>query len=133
MLIAIKHLLNGGRLHTVMADNDVGLVPAFGTFPQATRTALAAGARLVFIPPAQPWRNGRLERVHYTWETEFFQPSTARTLDDLLVEFVDWLNWYNEQPPTPALATTHRRNAFLTTSASATDTGKCPPAASQTR
>jgi len=54
----------GGVAERVYADNGMGMAPAFGALPRGARTALALGATLVFIPPAQPWRNGRLERFH---------------------------------------------------------------------
>jgi transposase InsO family protein len=84
-------------LRRVYTDNGVGMVPAFGHLPHPVRLALLLGARVCYIPPGQPWRNGRLERFHWTMQREYWsrvQPKTIEAAEDGLV---DYLNWYNHK------------------------------------
>jgi transposase InsO family protein len=95
---AATHLC-GRSLRRVYADNGVGLIPAFLTLPQATRLALALGATVVFIPPAQPWRDGRLERFHWSMEREFWRQERPARMEEALAGLVAWRNYYNRERP----------------------------------
>jgi hypothetical protein len=79
ILVAQKYL-EDRPLHVVYSDNGMGRVPAFGTLPLAARTVLQIGARLTFIPPAQPWRNGRLENWHSRMEQEYWRISRPTSI-----------------------------------------------------
>ncbi|MFN2200282.1 MAG: integrase core domain-containing protein [Caldilineaceae bacterium] len=103
--IQMAHLLlpPGEGMERLYVDNGIGMVPAFGTLPQGARYALKYGARLVFIPPGQPWRNGRLERWHYTLEREYFRIEFPPSVKDALTGLHAYLNWYNTERPHSAL------------------------------
>jgi transposase InsO family protein len=90
-------------LERVYSDNGIGMVPAFGHLTVGARMALALGARLIFIPPGQPWRNGRLERFHYTMECEFWRSCLPRTTEEAYDGLAEWLNYYNLDRPHAAL------------------------------
>lgn len=99
-LVVSQTLVPGGHeLTTLYLDNGVGLAPAFGSLPLAPRLALALGAKVVFIPPAQPWRNGRLERFHWTLESEFFRDARPQSTAAALEGLVEWLNDDNTDRP----------------------------------
>ena len=86
LVVAMRHLYGGETcLERVYADNGIGIAPQFGLLPPAARLALHLGATLVFIPSGEPWRNGRLERFHWTMEREYFReerPSTMAPVND---------------------------------------------------
>jgi transposase InsO family protein len=104
IVLAIRFLLPPGvNPKTLYVDNGVGLVPIFGSLTKALRFALSTFGRVVFIPPAQPWRNGRLERFHWTLEREFFARERPSRLSDAITGLVEYLNWYNRERPHTAL------------------------------
>jgi hypothetical protein len=88
---------------TLYVDNGVGLVPVMGVMTKALKFALSIFPRVVFIPPAQPWRNGRLERFHWTMEREYFSRERPSLLSDAVQGLVEYLNWYNRERPHTAL------------------------------
>lgn len=98
--VYLKYLLPQGykpsRLYT---DNGVGIVPAFGLLHRTLKYALGAGFTVVFIPPGQPWRNGKLERFPWTLEHEYFLRERPRTMAQALEGLRDYLNWYNFERP----------------------------------
>jgi transposase InsO family protein len=101
---ANKHLLDGKTATALMSDNGVGVCPMGGWTAQANRYAMKNGTRIVFIPPAQPWKNGRLENWHYRMDKEFFQrvePETTYT--ETIEQFTYWLNFYNMERPHSSL------------------------------
>jgi transposase InsO family protein len=101
---AAAHLLpEGASFQRLYADNGIGMVPAGTTLPQGARAALSLGARLIFIPPGQPWRNGRLERFHWTMEKEYFRHERPSSVPDALVGLAAYLNHYNTERPHSAL------------------------------
>lgn len=101
LAVTVDHMLTpGGRqLRTLYLNNGAGVAPVSGTLPMAPRLALGLGARVVYIPPAQPWRNGRLERFHWTMETEYFRDSRPRSIDEAVVGLREWLNYFNADRP----------------------------------
>jgi len=103
--LAVKYLLPPGvHPKTLYIDNGVGLVPVLGTMTKALKYALSIFPRVVFIPPAQPWRNGRLERFHWTLEREYFARERPSLLAGALEGLVEYLNWYNRERPHTSLA-----------------------------
>jgi transposase InsO family protein len=101
--VAARHLVPEKRIRLLYCDNGIGLAPAFGHLTQALRHALALGIRVVFIPPAEPWRNGRLERFHWSMEREYFRLSRPGTQDEACAGLIEWLNYYNTHRPHSAL------------------------------
>lgn len=102
--VGIKYLLpEGVAPRALYVDNGVGLAPVFGVIPRSLRYALAVFPKVVFIPPAQPWRNGRLERFHWTMEREYFARERPNRPAEALTGLVEWLNWYNTERPHTAL------------------------------
>lgn len=93
-----------GALRRVYTDNGVGMVPAQGTLPLAARLALREGATLVYIPPAQPWRNGKLERWHWTLEYEYWRAERPASVEAGLDGLTTWLNYFNHDRPHSQLA-----------------------------
>lgn len=55
------------------------------------------GARVCYLPPAQPWRNGRLERFHWTMTREYWATQKPKLREDAETGLVEYLNWYNHQ------------------------------------
>ena len=93
-------LLNAEHpLERVYSDNGIGMAPVFGHLSVAAKTVLALGARLIFIPPAQPWRNGRLERFHWTMECEYWRTAMPHSTNEACSGLTDWLNYYNLERP----------------------------------
>jgi len=86
-----------GTLRRVYCDNGVGMVPAFGHLPAPVKLALCMGATVTYIPPAQPWRNGRLERFHWTLAREYWHQQRPTKIEEAERGLVEYLNWYNHQ------------------------------------
>lgn len=99
-----KYLLNGGIIDRLYTDNGLGMMPVNGRIPPALSFALANAKTVVFIPPGQPWRNGRLERFHYTLQREFFHRELPKFTDLCIEGLRQYLNWYNHERPHQALA-----------------------------
>ena len=91
------------RFERLYADNGIGMVPAGHVLTQGARTALQLGARLIFIPPAQPWRNGRLERFHWTMEREYFRAERPPSPSTAVSGLLEWLQFYNGSRPHSSL------------------------------
>lgn len=101
--VARRYIVPEGRIERLYADNGVGFAPAFGNIPAGARHALAIGAQVIFIPPAEPWRNGRLERYHWSQEREYWRRERPATQDDALRGLTDYANWFNTARPHAAL------------------------------
>ncbi len=86
-----------GTLLRIYTDNGVGMVPAYGHLPVPVKLALCMGAKVTYIPPAQPWCNGRLERFHWTLAREFWHTQRPTTIEAAERGLVDYLNWYNHE------------------------------------
>lgn len=99
LALACERLLPAHPLRRVRLDNGVGLAPIFRVLGPTTRLALARGATVVFTPPGQPWRNGRLERFHWTMETEYFRDQRPTSIAAAVDGLVEWLNFYNQDRP----------------------------------
>ncbi|MCX7992895.1 MAG: integrase core domain-containing protein, partial [Fimbriimonadales bacterium] len=92
-----------GRIERLYTDNGVGLAPTNRSLPSALQFALRYCDSVVFIPPGQPWRNGRLERFHRTLLTEWLLRSNPKRIEQFEQELCDYLNWYNLSRPHRAL------------------------------
>lgn len=84
-------------------DNGVGGVPSFGFLPSLVNRALSVGAEVTYIPPAEPWRNGRLERVHWSMEREYWRQEAHSSTKEALSGLADYINWHNTERPHTAL------------------------------
>ena len=92
-----KYHTPDARLTRIYTDNGVGMVPVFGHLPHPVKLSLLLGARVCYIPPGQPWRNGRLERFHWTMTREYWSRVQPKTIEQAERGLVDYLNWYNHQ------------------------------------
>ena len=92
-----------GRIKRLYCDNGMGMAPINNSLPSALRFALKYCDSVVFIPPGQPWRNGRLERFHRTLLTEWLLRSRPKTIAQFEQELYDYLAWYNNTRPHRAL------------------------------
>lgn len=101
ILVGNGHLLDGETpANTLFCDNGIGLAPAQGHTSKVLRYALASGIkRVVFSPPAQPWRNGRLENWHWRLEKEYFRTHYPKTLKQATSGVLEHINWYNIERP----------------------------------
>lgn len=54
---------------------------------------------MIYIPPGEPWRNGRLERFHWTMETEYWRDERPSGIKEALDGLAEWLNYYNMERP----------------------------------
>jgi transposase InsO family protein len=105
ILAARSFLLPEDRPMTALySDNGVGMSPMNGYLPQAARAALSVCGRIIYIPPAQPWRNGRLERFHWTMEREFWRIAMPAGFMAAVEGLTGFLNYYNVDRPHAALA-----------------------------
>lgn len=96
-------LLGGDPMKVLFTDNGVGMTVSQGHTPQSVRYALHNGARMVYIPPAQPWRNGRLERWHWSMEKEYWARERPDTIENATEGLANWLNYYNHARPHQSL------------------------------
>jgi len=96
------------------------LTPLDGRLAWLVRLALSHGTLPIFLPAAQPWNIGRLQRFQATQEREFWRV-LARTHDarEPREPYLDWLDYYNTQrvhaaiaPHTPAELTNGQYRPF---------------------
>jgi len=92
-----KYHCPDAQLKRVYTDNGVGMVPVFGHLPHPVKLSLLLGARVCYIPPGEPWRNGRLERFHWTMQREYWSQALPKTVEAAEQGLVDYLNWYNHK------------------------------------
>jgi hypothetical protein len=58
---------------------------------------------VLFIPPAQPWRNGNLERFHWTMQREYWASHQPQTRVEAQQGLLEWLHYYNTERPHSSL------------------------------
>jgi transposase len=109
--MGIKHLLGGMIPEVVKVDNGFGIVPTNGMTSQGMRHMMQHNTRILFIPPRMPWKNGRTERWHRTIQEEYWDIQRAEnarrnrenegriSVNDVVNEYIGWLNWYNVGRP----------------------------------
>lgn len=103
LYMARKHLLMGATPRVLQVDNGIGMQLANGWTPQPVRHAMKMGTRVTFIPPGQPWRNGRLENWHHRMEVECMRPAQPRNTSQALHALAGYINWYNVDRPHSSL------------------------------
>lgn len=72
-------------------------------YPSAPTAKNGYCSQLIFIPPAQPWRNGRLERFHKTMDLEYWQFERPSSIEEGLDGLTDFLNYHNFDRPHSSL------------------------------
>jgi len=60
------------------------------------RAAISNGVTPIFIPPAEPWRNGIVERFNSTVQKHFYDAQTFTSLDDLREKAKEFTVFHNE-------------------------------------
>lgn len=103
LYMAKKHLLMDATPRVLQVDNGIGMQLASGWTPQPVRHAMKMGTRVAFIPPGQPWRNGRLENRHHRMEVECMRPAQPRNLSQAIRALCGYVNWYNTDRPHSSL------------------------------
>jgi hypothetical protein len=87
-------------------DNDVTFTGGertprrFGSF---VRLCLYLGIELVFVPPAEPQRNGVVEGVNSLWARSFWNRYRFRSLRTVVSRSPQFLTWYMTQYHPPGL------------------------------
>jgi putative transposase len=73
------------------------------SFGKVVRFALSQGVAVVFIPVAEPWRNGIIEKFNHTYQQKFIRPYTFENLEKLtgqeraFISFHDSKHRYSSQ------------------------------------
>lgn len=87
-------------------DNDAaftGLGKNGRIFGQFVRLALYLGIELMFIPPAEPKRNAKVERVNGLWAAGFWDKNYFRNIGEVRRKGRKFFSWYETYEP-PSLA-----------------------------
>lgn len=74
------------------------------SFGIVVRFALALGIALVFIPYAEPWRNGIIERFNSTWDKRLFRSQTFTSFEHLSQASNDFSRFHNSHHRYSSLA-----------------------------
>ena len=105
-----QHLLAAGRQlglpDFLQLDNDAaftGLGKRPRIFGHFVRLALYLGIELLFIPPAEPKRNGVVEGVNHLWAQSFWARNHFKSVKGFERKREQFLTWYETYEP-PSLA-----------------------------
>jgi len=60
------------------------------------RLALSQGVTPIFIPPAEPWRNGVIEKFNFTMHKYFFSVQKAASFEDLCKNAAEFSHFHNQ-------------------------------------
>jgi transposase InsO family protein len=60
------------------------------------RLALSLGITPIFIPPAEPWRNGVIEKFNHNMLRYFFSKQKFGSIEQLSEKALDFANFHNE-------------------------------------
>jgi transposase InsO family protein len=66
------------------------------SFGAVVRLALALQVAPVFIPIAEPWRNGMIEKFNHTMDKRFLKAVMFKSFDHLCQEAVKFVNFHND-------------------------------------
>jgi len=121
---ALETWENLGIPQALQIDNDAAWCGSLKTpryFSRFMRLALWLGIELIFIPVAEPERNGAIERINGLWSQQFWN---LRHFDSWAQvrrstpQFVEWYHTHYEPPAlgrqTPAEAGQHIQRRYLT-------------------
>jgi len=65
------------------------------SFGQLIRLALSQGVKPVFIPQAEPWRNGIIEKFNDTFDKKFYRTQTFNSYENLAVSINQFETFHN--------------------------------------
>lgn len=65
------------------------------SFGQLVRLALSLGVRPIFIPQAEPWRNGIIEKFNDTFDKKFFRTQVFKSFDDISNSINNFESFHN--------------------------------------
>jgi len=65
------------------------------SFGQLIHLILLQGVKPVFIPQAEPWRNGIIEKFNDTFDKKFFRTQTFNDFDDMAASINDFEAFHN--------------------------------------
>jgi hypothetical protein len=89
------------QLDNDAAFNGGGKTPRrIGAF---VRLCLFLGVELLFIPPAEPERNGEVERINGLWEESFWERDHFHSFIDLFRKRYRFMRWYKYEYYPPSL------------------------------
>jgi hypothetical protein len=83
-------------------DNDAaftGLGKKGRIFGQFVRLALYLGIELIFIPPGEPKRNAKVERVNGLWAASFWEKNRFKSLGEVGRKQGKFFSWYESYAP----------------------------------
>jgi hypothetical protein len=87
-------------------DNDAAFCGGYKTprvFGQFVRLCLYVGVELIFLPVAEPIRNGEVERLNGLWAQAFWKRRRFRNFAHVQRASPDFVRWYQTQYAPPAL------------------------------
>jgi len=67
------------------------------SFGKVVRFALSQGVPIVFIPVAEPWRNGIIEKFNHTYQQRFLKAYTFENLEKLSEQEQAFINFHNSK------------------------------------
>ncbi len=85
------------------------------SFGAVIRFALSQGVAVVFIPVAEPWRNGIIEKFNHTYQKRFLQAYTFKSLEELSAHeqaFTDFHNTHHRYSTLGQKTPNEMRNTF---------------------
>jgi putative transposase len=98
---AIRHLLDTWKIlgipHLLQLDNDAAFCGGYKAprvFGQFVRLCLHVGVELVFLPVAEPDRNGEVEQVNGLWAHAFWERRRFRALWHVRHASPAFVRWY---------------------------------------
>lgn len=65
------------------------------SFGSVVRFALSQGVAPVFIPVAEPWRNGIIEKFNHTYQKKFLQAYTFKNLEQIGIQEQSFIDFHN--------------------------------------
>jgi hypothetical protein len=66
------------------------------SFGSVVRFALSQGVAVVFIPLAEPWRNGIIEKFNDTYQKKFIHAHHFKNLEDLSLQEKNFIDFHNK-------------------------------------
>ena len=67
------------------------------SFGKVVRFALSQGVTIVFIPVAEPWRNGIIEKFNHTYQQRFLKAYTFENLEKMSGQEQSFINFHNSK------------------------------------
>lgn len=98
----VQSLRELGLIDVLQIDNDAaftGLGVKSRLFGQFVRVALYFGVELLFIPPREPKRKARVERVNGLWARAFWDKDRFGCVNEVRKKKEKFLKWYQDYRP----------------------------------